>query len=534
MRDMKKSIFKEILKQKTKILFILLMSVVANIAGIFQARISGSFIDYISNSKEIVELSFYIKWFLVLGIFSLLTNQFVGFFKSIVEADIVFKLNLELVKIIKKFPLDFFIENDAVYIGQRVNADINTVVGFIINLIVTLPISIIYSIVFITLIYLKSKFLGLFVFIILPIYMIVYIVYDKKLRIVVYELKERQASLFSGITNLLSHIKIQKLEARYETGTQSTRLKYSNFRKFYIKNGILSALFNFTVGTVDVVFLALIFIIEGIRALKGSLLIGDIIVIQMYYTMLLSEIASITSIILSLPECKVSKLRIDELFCQKKEINGNLFIESIQEIKLDNVTADFLHSDPISHKFQIGKTYLIKGKNGAGKSTLLNMMLGVGLEHLIGNIIINGVNIIDVDVEKLKKNNIVICNQEAKILSSSIREELNLSIGAVSVLSEQFIKVGHLDDIIKTDKSINTLSTGERQKLLILRAINSNHEVLIFDEPTSALDENTVNAFISALNTLKKNKMIIIISHDKRLDQLDAQIITITGGQNNE
>lgn len=67
-----------------------------------------------------------------------------------------------------------------------------------------------------------------------------------------------------------------------------------------------------------------------------------------------------------------------------------------------------------------------------------------------------------------------------------------------------------------------------------MRAINSNHEVLIFDEPTSALDENTVNVFISALNTLKKNKMIIIISHDKRLDQLDAQIITITGGQQNE
>lgn len=531
---MKKSIFKEILKQKNKILFILLMTIFANIAGIFQARISGSFIDYISDSKNIVELSFYIKWFLILGIFSLLMNQFVGFLKSIVEADIVFKLNLGLVKIIKKFPLDFFIENDAVYIGQRVNADINTVVGFTINLILVFPISVIYSIIFIILIYLKSKFLGLFALIVLPMYIIVYIIYDKKLRVIVYELKERQADLFSGITNLLNHIKIQKLEARYEAGMQSTKLKYSNFRKSYIKNGIFSAFFNFTIGTVDVIFLALIFIIEGRRALKGSLLIGDIIVIQMYYMMLLNEISSITSLILALPECKVSKFRIDEFFRHKKEVNGNILVESIREIKIDNVTADFLQSDPVSHKFKIGEVYLIKGKNGAGKSTILNMMLGVGLEHLIGNIIINDINIIDIDIEKLKRNNIVICNQETKILSSSIREELSLYSSTVNTLSDQFIKTGHLDDIIKTDKPIDTLSTGERQKLLLLRAINSDHEVLIFDEPTSALDENTTNAFITALNELRMKKMIIIISHDKRFEQLEAQTIYITGGEKNE
>ena len=59
------------------------------------------------------------------------------------------------------------------------------------------------------------------------------------------------------------------------------------------------------------------------------------------------------------------------------------------------------------------------------------------------------------------------------------------------------------------------LSGGEKQKIVILKVLNKNPQVMIFDEPTSALDDATTKDFIDYLQSIKNDKIIILITHDE-------------------
>lgn len=68
---------------------------------------------------------------------------------------------------------------------------------------------------------------------------------------------------------------------------------------------------------------------------------------------------------------------------------------------------------------------------------------------------------------------------------------------------------------IRINEEVSNLSGGEKQKIAIIRTILKNSEVMIFDEPTSALDRKSRQNFYKIIQVLKKEKIIILISHDQ-------------------
>ena len=73
-----------------------------------------------------------------------------------------------------------------------------------------------------------------------------------------------------------------------------------------------------------------------------------------------------------------------------------------------------------------------------------------------------------------------------------------------------------------------TLSGGQRQRLAIARALIKDAPIIIFDEPTSALDPNTEQVVYDAIKTLC-NKVIIIISHHKNVEQIADHVLKVEG-----
>ena len=65
------------------------------------------------------------------------------------------------------------------------------------------------------------------------------------------------------------------------------------------------------------------------------------------------------------------------------------------------------------------------------------------------------------------------------------------------------------------NEKLNFASGGELQRISIARSIYKNAQILLFDEPSSSLDEKNRNDFYNILNDIKKNKIIIVSSHDK-------------------
>lgn len=174
------------------------------------------------------------------------------------------------------------------------------------------------------------------------------------------------------------------------------------------------------------------------------------------------------------------------------------------------------------------------GESGSGKSTLLNII--GGLEQAdSGKVIFNGNNIKKIDSS-------FYCNQ----LVSFINQNYNL-IDKYTVLENILLPIElrrirspcNVDNILKMlgiyslkNKKVISLSGGEKQRVAIARCIVQNTRIILADEPTGALDSENAYSVMRILKNLSKQKLVIVVTHNKELANTFADsIIKIVDGK---
>jgi ABC-type multidrug transport system fused ATPase/permease subunit len=200
----------------------------------------------------------------------------------------------------------------------------------------------------------------------------------------------------------------------------------------------------------------------------------------------------------------------------------NLNQISFKGLKISYKKRNVLNN--ISAVFNRGKITGIIGNSGSGKSTIVNYLSGLiasesgrfyinkkinKISNLSGraSVIAKDSYLIDDTIE----NNIVFKNNDKKINVNKLN---------------QVIKISCLFDLIKSlpfgiktpigERGIK-FSEGQKQRISIARALYNDNDIIIFDEATSSLDKDTENSFLKSLINLKKNKIIIFISHDIKI-----------------
>jgi ATP-binding cassette, subfamily B, bacterial PglK len=178
--------------------------------------------------------------------------------------------------------------------------------------------------------------------------------------------------------------------------------------------------------------------------------------------------------------------------------------------------------DSTSIKLEKGNIYGICGASGIGKSTFINLLLGF-LKPTKGKIKFNDINIF----ENLRtwRDNIGFVPQEIFLFDGSILENILLHISENKIDNhklESALVNSNLQSFIKNlPEGLNTnigefgdkISGGQKQRIGIARAIFNNPKVLILDEFTSSLDIKNEKKILEEISHLKKDKIIIIISH---------------------
>ena len=173
-------------------------------------------------------------------------------------------------------------------------------------------------------------------------------------------------------------------------------------------------------------------------------------------------------------------------------------------------------------KLEKGNVYGICGASGIGKSTFINLLLGF-LKPTKGKIKYNDINIF----ENLRtwRDNIGFVPQEIFLFDGSILENILLHIGENKIDNQKLESAlinSNLQSFIKNlPEGLNTnigefgdkISGGQKQRIGIARAILNNPKVLILDEFTSSLDVKNEKKILEEISHLKKDKIIIIISH---------------------
>jgi len=168
-----------------------------------------------------------------------------------------------------------------------------------------------------------------------------------------------------------------------------------------------------------------------------------------------------------------------------------------------------------------GEFIALIGPSGGGKTSLVDLLLGL-LEPQTGEISIRGLRP-NVFIRKYPSR-VGYVAQDSTLLDGSIRE--NLTFGLRKNFSDQelfnTLELVSLNDFVKKlpkglDELVGErgtlLSGGQRQRMNLARAVITNPEILILDEATSALDVETENQIITAIDSIRESRTIIVIAH---------------------
>ena len=182
----------------------------------------------------------------------------------------------------------------------------------------------------------------------------------------------------------------------------------------------------------------------------------------------------------------------------------------------------------------------ISGKSGSGKTTLISIIMGL-LKPSSGEIIFNGRNI-DNFLSDYRKN-IGYVSQNFSIIDTSIIKNITLNFNDQIIDKEKLensLKIsGSLEFINKLDKKLETqlgqfgfsLSGGQKQRIALARGFYNSKDLLIFDEATSSLDEGLSKLIYKNLKELSKNRIVIIISHQKNSFQYCNKLFELKEGK---
>ena len=184
----------------------------------------------------------------------------------------------------------------------------------------------------------------------------------------------------------------------------------------------------------------------------------------------------------------------------------------------------------INYVFNKGKIYVIIGKNGTGKTTLMYSILGMFDGKYRGDILFNNENILDVDMEYMRKNVIGYSEQLPVIFNGTVFDNIFL-YGNKSKKSIMYNKLKLTNRLSHNGKNI---SGGEKLKISIERVFVKNSSIIILDEPSSMLDSASVTELTNILQDIKKDKIIIIVTHDKKIINIADKVIDCDSHKSNK
>ena len=172
----------------------------------------------------------------------------------------------------------------------------------------------------------------------------------------------------------------------------------------------------------------------------------------------------------------------------------------------------------------------IVGASGAGKSTLLNVILGF-LNYDEGSVKLFSKEVkdfTDAEISDLRSKKVSFVPQDLIVFPAlTVRENLEMKAEISGVSNFDYEKYD-MEELLQLNSAKN-LSGGEIKKLMILRALINEPELLILDEPTANLDEEYVDKFLDLLDELNKKMTLICVTHDSRLKNRAKKVYKLSG-----
>ena len=293
----------------------------------------------------------------------------------------------------------------------------------------------------------------------------------------------------------------------------------------------------------------IIIIIAATSVVNGGLTLGMMLAIQYIIGQLNTPLRQLIQFMHNAQDAKISLERLAEIHDKKDESDTEAsYIKTLPENKGISISdLVFQYEGPrspkvlnnISIEIPEKKTTAIVGTSGSGKTTLIKLLLGF-YPPVAGDIKIGGTRLANFS-PKMWRDNCGVVMQDGFIFSDSIAK--NIIVNDDVVDQERLIKavkLANIQDYIESlPLSYNTkigqegvgLSQGQKQRILIARAIYKSPEFLFFDEATNALDANNEKLIMENMGQFSAGKTVVVVAHRLSTVKNADQIVVLEKGE---
>ena len=492
-------------------------------------------------------------WLILLGQLMLtISRTAIDFIRRWLLLHISLRINISLVSdfFIKllKLPMSFFDTKLMGDLMQRMN-DHSRVNNFLTQQTLNITFAMLTFIVFSVVLFFYNKLVFVIFLLGSILYGIWMTLFLKRRKVLDYELFEQQAinnnKTYEFITSM-QEIKLQDCEQRRRWEWEDTQADLFGVQMKSLKLQQTQEAGSIFINEVKNIIIT---VVAATAVIHGQMTLGMMLAVQYIIGQLNSPVEQLMNFFYSLQDVEISLERINEIHQMDDENGKECLLTSIEDknegIDIKNIMFKYdPHAlrktiDDVSIHIPQGKVTAIVGASGSGKTTLIRLILGY-YPVLEGKI-----NIGNTDINKLNKKwwrrQCGVVMQDGVIFSESIARNIAVDDGDID--KERLLKAAEIacikDYVMALPLKFNTkigrdgigLSQGQKQRILIARAVYKNPDYIFLDEATNSLDANNERSIVENLDKFYRGKTVVIVAHRLSTVKNADQIVVIDHGK---
>ena len=492
-------------------------------------------------------------WLILLGQLMLtISRTAIDFIRRWLLLHISLRINISLVSdfFIKllKLPMSFFDTKLMGDLMQRMN-DHSRVNNFLTQQTLNITFAMLTFVVFSVVLFFYNKL----VFAIFLLGSVLYggwmTLFLKRRKVLDYELFEQQAinnnKTYEFITSM-QEIKLQDCEQRRRWEWEDTQADLFGVQMKSLKLQQTQEAGSIFINEVKNIIIT---VVAATAVIHGQMTLGMMLAVQYIIGQLNSPVEQLMNFFYSLQDVKISLERINEIH-QMDDENGKEGLKTSIENKNEGIDIKNVmfkydpHAlrktiDDVNIHIPQGKVTAIVGASGSGKTTLIRLILGyypvLDGKIAIGNTDINTLN------KRWWRRQCGVVMQDGVLFSESIARNIAVDDGDID--KERLLKAAEIacikDYVMALPLKFNTkigrdgigLSQGQKQRILIARAVYKNPDYIFLDEATNSLDANNERNIVENLDKFYQGKTVVIVAHRLSTVKNADQIVVIDHGK---
>lgn len=523
-------IFTYFFKYKKLFVQLILGMVLGTVLSLIAPFLTQSVVDIGINTKNIS----FINLILIAQLMLFVGSTAVAFIRSWIMLHISTRVNISiltdlLIKIMK-LPMSFFDLKTHGDIMQRMS-DQQRIESFLTGSTLNTLFSLVNMVIFGTLliIYNKTIFLVFFVATVLyTLWILAFMKYRRQLDEKRFKIASENQTYMVEMIQSIKDIKLNNAQKQKRWGWEALQAKLF---KFKVESLALSQYQSIGSMAINQAKGILITYISAKAVIDGEITLGGMMAVQYIVGMVSNPVESLLGFMQSYQDAKISLERLNEIYGADEEENIQkdylTRLPDNKTIEIRNLTFRYFGAgnEPIFTKLNLtfpeGKTTAIVGTSGSGKTTIIKLLLRYYSPEE-GEILIGGKKLDQIDFG-LWRDSCGSVLQENYVYADTI--ERNIAVNDESAdkeLLRNAINVANMDEFIADEPfglstKIGTagkgISQGQRQRLMIARAVYKNPDYIFLDEATNSLDANNEKEIVEKLDQFFNNRTVIVVAH---------------------